>query len=229
MDYDPIAIKYADRVNEHPWNLLYERPATMKLMPDLVNLDVLDAGCGNGFYSEYMLRAGARVTSYDLSEKMVEEACKRIGEGCDIFCCETSQLKIVLQEKKFDLILSTMVMHYVDDMESEFRFLGDRLKDNGMLIVSMHHPLLRLDRISKVGYRKVEKVDANWKWVDGRASYFKRPLGVITSAIYNAGLMIEQLVEAEPLPEMAEQAPWAYRLLMKYPGFIHFVLRPRKS
>jgi hypothetical protein len=93
------------------------------------------------------------------------------------------------------------------------------------MIVSMHHPLLRGDRLAQVGYRKVEKLKTYWKWVDGDVVYFKRPLGVITQAIHGAGLLIEQLIEAEPLPEMAEKNLRDYRLLMRFPGFIHFSLR----
>lgn len=129
-------------------------------------------------------------------------------------------------DRKFDLILSTLVMHYVDDLEGEFRHLRDLVKDDGMLVVSMHHPLLRMDRVSTVGYRKVERVSANWAWVDSEVSYIGRPLGVITKAIYNARWMIEQLVEADPLSEMAETHPNHYRRLVQFPGFIHFVLRP---
>ena len=90
MTYDPIAASCSGQVNERPWNKLYERPATLRLLPDLKDIDVLDAGCGNGFYSEYMLNAGARVTTYDLSANMVEQARARLGERCNVFDCDAA-------------------------------------------------------------------------------------------------------------------------------------------
>ena len=50
-DYDTIASRYAAEVDERPWNALYERPATLALLPNIGGKDVLDAGCGPGWYT----------------------------------------------------------------------------------------------------------------------------------------------------------------------------------
>jgi hypothetical protein len=44
-DYDTIASRYAARIDERPWNALYERPTTLALLPHVGGKDVLDAGC----------------------------------------------------------------------------------------------------------------------------------------------------------------------------------------
>jgi SAM-dependent methyltransferase len=226
MNYDTIANTYSDKVDESAWVKYYERPATLKLLPALAGLDVLDAGCGNAFYSRLALDAGARVVAYDNSERIVEHARAEVGDRCQVLHCEAAQLKELLPpEARFDLILSNLVMHYVEDLDSEFRDLAALLRPGGRMIVSMHHPLLRGDRLAQVGYRKIEKLKTHWKWVDGDVVYFKRPLGAITAAIHGAGLLIEQLLEVEPLPEMAEKNPRDYAVLMRFPGFIHFLLR----
>jgi len=53
-DYDTIAERYAAEIDVRPWNALYERPTTMALLPDVAGRDVLDAGCGAGWYSEQL-------------------------------------------------------------------------------------------------------------------------------------------------------------------------------
>jgi hypothetical protein len=60
-DYDTIAERYAANIDDRPWNALYERPATLALLPEVDRLDVLDAGCGHGWYADWLLRHGARV------------------------------------------------------------------------------------------------------------------------------------------------------------------------
>ena len=45
-NYDAIAERYAAGIDERPWNALYERPATLALLPTVAGKDVLDAGCG---------------------------------------------------------------------------------------------------------------------------------------------------------------------------------------
>ena len=66
-DYDAIAAHYAAHIDEQPCNALYERPATLALLPDLAGKDVLDAGCGPGWYADWLARQGARVVAVDLS------------------------------------------------------------------------------------------------------------------------------------------------------------------
>jgi 2-polyprenyl-3-methyl-5-hydroxy-6-metoxy-1,4-benzoquinol methylase len=57
-DYDSIARRYAAKIDERPWNAPYERPATLALLPDVNGKDVLDAGCGHGWYADWLARKG---------------------------------------------------------------------------------------------------------------------------------------------------------------------------
>jgi len=50
-DYDTIAARYASEIDERPWNALYERPATLALLPNVEGKDVMDAGCAHGWYA----------------------------------------------------------------------------------------------------------------------------------------------------------------------------------
>ena len=58
--YDTIAERYVEKIDERPWNALYERPATLALLPDVRDIDVLDAGCSHGQYADWLVRHGAR-------------------------------------------------------------------------------------------------------------------------------------------------------------------------
>ncbi len=139
-DYDQIAEQFSAVIDRIPGNQFYERPATISLLPPLKDIDVLDAGCGSGFYTEYAHKAGARVVAFDPSKGMVEQAIKRVGTGCDIHCCKSSDLDAIMAGRKFDLVLSNLVMHYVQDLKVEFSRLEQMLKTDGKMIVSMKHP-----------------------------------------------------------------------------------------
>jgi 2-polyprenyl-3-methyl-5-hydroxy-6-metoxy-1,4-benzoquinol methylase len=68
-NYDSIALEdYLNHI-ERPtsWNNLYERPQMLSLLPALQGKNVLDIGCGTGFYTEHALNAGANVTAIDIS------------------------------------------------------------------------------------------------------------------------------------------------------------------
>jgi 2-polyprenyl-3-methyl-5-hydroxy-6-metoxy-1,4-benzoquinol methylase len=43
----------------------------LALLPTVDNIDVLDAGCGHGWYADWLVRHGARVVAVDRSAAMV--------------------------------------------------------------------------------------------------------------------------------------------------------------
>jgi 2-polyprenyl-3-methyl-5-hydroxy-6-metoxy-1,4-benzoquinol methylase len=59
--YEQLAEAYAARVDTKPHNAYYERPATLSLLPDVTGSTVLDAGCGPGAYTGWLVQHGARV------------------------------------------------------------------------------------------------------------------------------------------------------------------------
>lgn len=222
-DYEEIAEKFVPTADHMPGNALYERPATIALLPPLKGLDVLDAGCGNGFYCELAAREGARVVGFDPSGKMVQAARQRVGRKCELHHCTTAELEALIGGRRFDLILSCLVMHYVADIETEFALLAGLLKPGGKMIVSTKHPFIHGQYIDKHGYRTIGLVEVPWSIAVMR--HIHRPLSAFSAAFRKAGLLIEDIVEAEPLPETRETLPRFFAQAMQIPFFIHFVLK----
>ena len=57
--YDQMAEAYARKVDTKPHNAYYDRPAVQSLLPDLTGKTVLDAACGTGVYTEWLLAQAA--------------------------------------------------------------------------------------------------------------------------------------------------------------------------
>lgn len=56
--YEKLADAYAAMVDTKPHNAYLERPATLSLLPNVKGKRVLDAGCGPGVYSEWLVKHG---------------------------------------------------------------------------------------------------------------------------------------------------------------------------
>ncbi|MEM2960855.1 MAG: methyltransferase domain-containing protein, partial [Candidatus Bathyarchaeia archaeon] len=69
--YEKIADIYAATIDTKPHNAYLERPATLSLLPEVKDKRVLDAGCGPGVYSEWLIRHGAKVIAIDISPRMI--------------------------------------------------------------------------------------------------------------------------------------------------------------
>jgi len=59
--YSRLADAFAARIDTHPSNACYDRPAVISLLPPVEGRRVLDAGCGPGVYAEWLAGRGAEV------------------------------------------------------------------------------------------------------------------------------------------------------------------------
>lgn len=105
------------RDNKVNANNLFEIPALFSMMPELKGKRVLDMGCGFGEHCKKIVECGAeKVVGIDISEKMLEVA---ITENSDlkINYINMSMENISQLQEKFDVVISSLAFHYVEDFE----------------------------------------------------------------------------------------------------------------
>ena len=224
-DYDTIASCYAAGVDERPWNALYERPATLALLPDVGGKDILDAGCGPGWYADWLARNGARVVAIDRSSRMVRLADERLGGRARVMQDDVSNLRNLLLSKRFDVILSSLVLHYLVDLTETFREWARLLRPSGTLVFSTHHPIHQTTLLDP-GYLCTELIEEEWDWLGEKMRYYRRPLRDLTEPLASAGFVIERISEPSPSEALKTKDPDGYELLCRLPAFIF--VRARK-
>lgn len=80
---------------------------------DLSGRPVLEIGCGMGFHSEMLVRAGARVTSIDLSPTSVEATRRRLElKGLEAEVREMDAEGLAFERGSFDRVWSWGVIHH---------------------------------------------------------------------------------------------------------------------
>ena len=118
--YDKLAGDYERHVDSQSGhNAFYERPAMLSMLPsDLGQMTVLDAGCAAGWYTEQFIQRGAQVTAIDLSPAMIEACKRRVGNKANVFACDMNE-ELPFDDETFDLIVSSLTLHYADDRRCE--------------------------------------------------------------------------------------------------------------
>jgi SAM-dependent methyltransferase len=225
-DYDTIAERYAADIDNRPWNALYERPTTLALLPTVDNIDVLDAGCGHGWYADWLLRHGARVVAVDCSAAMVALTQKRVAGRVRVIQGDVSNLRSILADQSFDLVLSSLVLHYEADLPAVFAECARLLRPAGTLVFSTHHPVHDQASILDPGYLSAELIEEEWGWLGERMRYYRRPLRDLTDPVADAGFVIERICEPTPSDELKLKDPKGYDRLCRLPAFIF--VRARK-
>ena len=227
-DYDGIAGRYAAEIDNRPWNALYERPTTLALLPAVNDIDVLDAGCGHGWYADWLARHGARVVAVDRSAAMVALAQQRLGDRARVIQGDVSDLRDILADKTFDLVLSSLVLHYLADLSTVFVECARLLRPGGTLVFSTHHPVHeQVSRLLDPGYLRAELIEEEWGWLGEKMRYYRRPLRDLTDPLADAGFVIERICEPTPGEELKRKDPKGYDRLCRLPAFIF--VRARKG
>ena len=120
--YETLADRYAARIATKPHNAYYERPAMLALLPDdLTGWRVLDAGCGTGWGTVMLLDRGAVVTGVEASPAMLHHGQERTGGRADLRLHDLRQPMPFFDDGAFDLVYSSMVVHYIEDWDTLVR------------------------------------------------------------------------------------------------------------
>ena len=230
FNYDEVADRYVRQVDTNPFNADYERPATLALLPPLAGLEVLDAGCGAGWYAERLLEAGARVTGVDASEVMAAHARRRVGRRAAIHVHDLAE-PLPFPDGAFDLVLSPLVLHYLADIGSTLSEFRRVLRPTGTLLFSTHHPCHEADRLEAAGraveYFATEPVEEEWDDI-GQVRFFRRPLSAVFAALAATRFLVDQVVEPRPTEALRARNPELFARLMRRPEFlcVRAVARP---
>ena len=228
--YETLAEAYALSIDTKPHNADYERPATLSLLPDVREKRVLDAGCGPGAYSEWLIAHSAEVVAIDASPKMVELAKKRLGTLVNIHLADLRNPLDFLENAAFDIVLAPLVMDYVKDWQSVFSEFNRILRESGLLIFSVEHPFAKFTDHQRENYFLTERVEVVWKGfgdLQVTMPSYRRPLSAMISALASTGFRVEQILEPLPTETFKHKDPKDYEELSKQPGFM--CIRAKKA
>ncbi len=220
--YETLAEPFAACIDTKPHNAYYERPATLSLLPEVDGRRVLDAGCGPGVYTEWLLDHGAEVVGLDASPKMIRLAKERIGDRAEILQADLGRPLDFLADCSFDLVLSALTLDYVRDWERLFGELHRLLRPAGRLVFSVGHPYSDWVLSDTERYFERELIEYEWKGFGApiRVPCYRRPLEMLINPLLAAGFALEHLVEPQPTPEFESAAPEDYARLCRRPGFL---------
>ncbi len=227
--YQALAEAYAAVIDTKPHNAYYERPATLSLMPEVKGKRVLDAGCGPGVYSEWLIEHGAEVVAVDASPKMVELAKQRLGVTIDVRQADLSKPLTFLDHSSFDIVLSPLVLEYIEDWGSTFAEFYRVLRPEAYLIFSVTHPFFDYLYFKSSNYFATELVGSEWQGFEPVRVHmpsFRRSLGATLSPLIEAGFCLERIIEPKPTDEFREADAKHYEELSQQPCFL--CVRARK-
>ncbi len=180
-----------------------------RLLPGFSGKRVLDLGCGFGWHCRYASDHGAAaVIGVDLSEKMLEKA-KADTHDESIHYVRAAMEDVDFPPASFEVVLSSLALHYVEELEPLVGRIYDWLTPGGDFVFSCEHPVFT--------------AEGSQEWVTRRTARFlgcdvikyHRTLTTYVQTLLSAGFVLRALVEPRPDPR-----------LMDVPGMADELRRP---
>ena len=184
------------------------------LFPDMTGKDMLDLGCGYGWHCKYAADQGARsVLGIDQSEMMIAEAKKRnAAPGITYRVCSLQDYEY--PAAAYNLVVSNLVLHYVEDLDGVYRRIHETLRPDGVFLMNIEHPTFTAgvnQQFAKDGtwpvadyyYPGLRKTD----FIGHEITKYHHTLTQILGGLLKAGFRIEAVEEAMPPEEWRAVMP----------------------
>ena len=188
------------------------------LIPDLHNKSVLDLGCGFGWHCLYAREQQASsVVGVDISEKMLHEAREKTDDPA-ISYIQMPIEDIEFASEQFDVVISSLALHYVKSFEAICRKVHTYLKPGGSFIFSVEHPIFTsrneqdwyvddqgnrlhwpVDHYQSEGLRETTFLTEN-------VIKYHRTISTYFNDLIRAGFAIKAVKEPKPSDEMSNDS-----------------------
>lgn len=175
-----------------------EQVAIRRLMDDFPEGPVLDAACGTGRHTEYLLKIGRTdVSGIDAVEAMLDKARAKMPD-VDFQVADLS--KLPFDDNSFNAIVCGLAFSHLRDLEPASRELARVLRPGGRLAVSAPHPFIT----GVLGWR-APLFDADGNGYEMPEFYNSHEQYI--AAFVAAGLIIKQCLEPRLSREHARWNP----------------------
>ena len=119
--------------------------------------EILELGCGTGYFTEAIAKNSKHVFATDLSEELLEKARERLGDNDKFTFQKENGLALTFKSNKFDTVFMANVIHVIENPQRVLQECYRVLKDNGLLVItSFTNYNMKPLEIIKLGFRYIK-------------------------------------------------------------------------
>ncbi|TYP69801.1 class I SAM-dependent methyltransferase [Paenibacillus methanolicus] len=184
------------------------------MLPELTGKRVLDLGCGFGWHCRYAREHGASsVVGVDISANMLERA-RAMTIDPAIEYRQLAMEDIDFADGEFDVVLSSLAFHYIEDFADICRRAYRYLAPGGAFVFSVEHPVFTA-RAAQDWHYGADGERLHWplddyheegarqaRFLDNDVVKYHRTVSTQLNALLAAGFAITELSELPPTPEL---------------------------
>lgn len=187
-----------------------------KILPDFQGKKVLDLGCGYGWHCKYAAENEAKsVLGTDISRRMLETAREKNADPKIEYRCAAME-DLEFPEETFDVVISSLAFHYVEDYPALVDKIFRWLKKDGELVFSVEHPVFTAygsqdwyyDEKGEILHFPVDHYYYEGQreavFLGEKVTKYHRTLTTYLDVLLKKGFQIRHVIEPQPPEEMMD-------------------------
>jgi len=190
------------------------KPNLLRILNVKKGEQILDVGCGQGFFARTIAEQGAKVVGIDIAQELILLAKSQPSKNITYLVLSAENMKSLITER-FDAAICILALQNIKNLQAATSEISRVLKPGGRGVLLLNHPAFRVptasawgyDTALNVQYRRIDKymselsleVDMNQGIKDTKKKNFTysfhRPLQVYFKSFEKAGLAVTGLEE----------------------------------
>ena len=171
---------------------------------DVAGRDILEIACGGGQSAVHLAEQGARVTGVDFSSAQLAHA-RAFAQSKKVrirFIESNVENLSMLPDASFDIAFSAYALGFVEDIRRTFGEVRRVLRPGGLFAFSWASPIFAITRDGTVELKRsyFDRSPIVFKDQNGTEVDFHRTYGDWHRALTEAGFVVTDILEPEPLP-----------------------------
>ena len=196
-----------------------EWPTLKEMLPDFAGKRLLDLGCGYGWHCVYAMEHGAQsALGLELSEKMLQVAREKTPFP-QVEYRQGDMEQAEFEAGSFDVVLSSLALHYVEDYAGVVNKTAGFLKPGGFFVFSAEHPIYTAsgnqdwiyDEKGNIQYfavdRYFEEGLRNTQFLGEHIVKYHRTITTYLEVLLANGFELCHILEPNPPQEMMDADP----------------------
>jgi malonyl-CoA O-methyltransferase len=159
MNKELIEKNFSKKAIEYDEQAIIQKEVARELLSKIPNKNyknILDIGCGTGFLTSLVKNTfpDANVTGIDNSLGMIDIA-KRMNRNIKFKCIDAN--RIDLMDEEYDLIVSSMALHWIENLPEWLVRVNKVMSENGSLyfVLPIKNTLYELERSFNYAYKEL--------------------------------------------------------------------------
>jgi ubiquinone/menaquinone biosynthesis C-methylase UbiE len=190
------------------------KPNLIRILSPKPGEEILDVGCGQGFFARELGKCGAKVVGIDIAGELVKLAKQQSGKN-ETYLVLSAEKMTSLISNRFNAAVCVLALQNIKNLQAAISEISRVLKPGGRCVLILNHPAFRIpgasswayDEKANIQYRNINKylseisqeVDMTQGVTDPNKKKFTmsfhRPLQVYFKAFAKAGFCVVRLEE----------------------------------